>query len=85
VSGRPIYFLSLFAGIGGFDLAAYWAGLRFDGHYFSEVNDYSIQIYKRRFPEALELGDISKVDWKELCKELNKEEPAQVLVTGGFP
>lgn len=27
---RKTYFLSLFAGIGGFDLAAYWSGLRFE-------------------------------------------------------
>jgi hypothetical protein len=28
-------FLDLFSGIDGFALGAYWAGLRFDKHYFS--------------------------------------------------
>jgi site-specific DNA-cytosine methylase len=30
------YYLDLFAGIGGFALGAYWAGLKFDGHYLDE-------------------------------------------------
>jgi DNA (cytosine-5)-methyltransferase 1 len=35
------YFLDLFSGIGGFALGAQWAGLKFDGHYFSEVDKYA--------------------------------------------
>ena len=33
-------YLDLFSGIGGFAPGAYWAGLRFDYHYFSEIDDY---------------------------------------------
>ena len=55
------YFLDLFSGIGGFALGAYWAGLRFDKHYFSEVDDYAINLYQKRFPEAIPLGDITKI------------------------
>ena len=55
-------FLDLFSGIGGFALAAYWAGLRFDKHYFSEVDDYAIKLYQRRFPEAIALGNIKNIN-----------------------
>jgi site-specific DNA-cytosine methylase len=78
-------FIDLFSGIGGFAIAAYWAGLRFDDHYFSEIENYAIQVYKKRFPKATGLGDIKKVDWRKLCKEINKEGPAQAIVAGGFP
>ena len=71
-------FLDLFSGIGGFALAAYWAGLRFDKHYFSEVDDYDIKLYQKRFPEAELLRDIKNVDYSKLPK-------GEWLVTGGFP
>ena len=54
-------FLDLFSGIGGFALAAYNAGLRFDKHYFSEIDKYAIKVYQKRFPEAIALGDIKTV------------------------
>jgi len=56
------YFLDLFAGIGGFALGAEWAGISFDAHYFSEVDDYAISVYQKRFPNAIALGDITKID-----------------------
>jgi len=71
-------FLDLFCGIGGFALAAYNAGLRFDKHYFSEIDRYAIEIYKKRFPEAELLGDIKNVNYADLPK-------GKYLVTGGFP
>ncbi len=62
-----IYYLDLFAGIGGFALGAYRAGWRFDNHYFSEVDDYAIKVYGQRFPDAIPLGDITKIDTDLLC------------------
>jgi site-specific DNA-cytosine methylase len=55
--------LSLFAGIGGFDLGAYWAGLRFDGHYFSEIDQYAAGVFQKRFPEAVALGDVRSIEY----------------------
>lgn len=72
------YFFDACAGIGGFALSAYWAGLRFDEHYFSEIDDYAIQIYKKRFPEAIYIGDIKNVDYRKLPR-------GDYLVTSGFP
>jgi len=71
-------FLDLFSGIGGFALAAYWAGLRFDRHYFSEIEPHAVELYKKRFPEAEFLEDIKNVDYSKLPK-------GEWLVTGGFP
>jgi DNA (cytosine-5)-methyltransferase 1 len=72
------YYLDLFAGIGGFALGANWAGIQFDGHYFSEVDEYGIRIYKKRFPSALELGDVRKINYAALPR-------GEWFVSGGFP
>ncbi|MDR2516674.1 MAG: DNA cytosine methyltransferase [Spirochaetaceae bacterium] len=71
-------FLDLFSGIGGFALAAYCAGLHFDRHYFSEVDDYAIAVYRKHFPEAESLGDIRSVDYEKLPR-------GDWFVAGGFP
>jgi DNA (cytosine-5)-methyltransferase 1 len=72
------YYLDLFSGIGGFALGAYWAGIKFDDHYFSEVDNYAIAIYQKRFPEAIPLGDIRKIDGSKLPK-------GRWVISGGFP
>jgi DNA (cytosine-5)-methyltransferase 1 len=72
------YFLDLFAGIGGFALGAQWAGMHFDGHYFSEVDDYAIRTYQRRFPDAIPLGDIRGIRASDL-------PPGDWIIAGGFP
>ena len=72
------YFLDLFSGIGGFALGAHWAGLKFDKHYFSEVDEYAIKVYKKRFPEAITVGDINSIRFADLPK-------GRWLVAGGFP
>jgi DNA (cytosine-5)-methyltransferase 1 len=72
------YYLDLFSGIGGFALGARWAGLKFDGHYFSEVDKYASEVYQRRFPGATALGDVTKIDYSLLPK-------GEWFVSGGFP
>jgi DNA (cytosine-5)-methyltransferase 1 len=71
-------FLDLFSGIGGFALGAYWTGLRFDNHYFSEVEPYAVELYQKRFPNAEPLGDIRDVDYSRLPE-------GEYLVSSGFP
>jgi DNA (cytosine-5)-methyltransferase 1 len=61
-------YLDLFAGIGGFALGAYWAGWRFDRHYFSEIDPWCCKLYQQRFPDAVPLGDITKIDGKEIVR-----------------
>ena len=73
-----MYFLDLFSGIGGFSLGASWAGLQFDGHYFSEVDPYAISVYRKRFPDAIGLGSICDIKGADL--------PAgEWIIAGGFP
>ncbi len=60
-------YIDLFSGIGGFALGAYWAGMKFDKHYFSEVEPYAVELYRKRCPDAIPLGDITKVDWQALA------------------
>lgn len=73
-----MYFLDLFAGIGGFALGAKWAGIHFDAHYFSEVDNYAIKVYSKRFPDAIGLGDIRNIRGADL--------PAgDWIIAGGFP
>jgi DNA (cytosine-5)-methyltransferase 1 len=71
------------SGIGGFILAALRAGFRLDKHYFSEIDPYAVKLYQKRFPNAISLGDMKNIDWKNLRKE--QGEPADFLFTSGFP
>jgi DNA (cytosine-5)-methyltransferase 1 len=75
---RTTYFLDLFAGIGGFALGAERADLRFDAHYFSEVDDYATRVYSARFPDAVALGDIRNIRGADLPQ-------GDWIIAGGFP
>lgn len=66
---------SLFAGIGGFDLAARWMG--WSTAWYSEIDPFGSAVLAHHFPEAVALGDITRVDWSAV-------EPVDVLC-GGFP
>lgn len=69
-------YIDLFSGIGGFALGAYWSGIRFDKHYFSEVDKFCVELYQKRFPDATALGDITKIE------SIPEED---YIITGGFP
>jgi len=66
-------YLSLFSGIGGFELGI---GKRAECIGFSEIDKYAIQIYKKHFNHK-NYGDITKIIAKEL--------PDFDLIVGGFP
>jgi DNA (cytosine-5)-methyltransferase 1 len=71
-------FLSLFAGVGGFDLAAHQAGIRCENHFFSEADKYASDVFQKRFPGAVPLRDVRGIDYGKL--------PAgEWLVCGGPP
>ena len=72
------YFLDMFSGIGGFALGALWAGIEFDKQYFSEIEKYAVELYQKRFPAAIPLGDVRTIDYAKLPK-------GEWVVTGGFP
>ena len=56
-----IKYIDLFSGIGGFTLGLQNAGIEFDRHYFSEIDKNAISIYKKHFPAAKALGDVTTI------------------------
>lgn len=70
-------YLDLFAGIGGFAEGFRQAGWEFSWTGFSEIYKPAIEIYQRHFPDAIPLGNITKID----CSKLPKID----LITAGFP
>jgi DNA (cytosine-5)-methyltransferase 1 len=66
---------SLFAGIGGFDLAAHWMG--WETAWFSEIDPYASAVLAQHWPGVPNHGDITRIDF-------TKVEPVDLLC-GGFP
>jgi len=73
-------YIDLFHGIGGFALGAHWAGMKFENHFCSDIEPYTQELYKLRFPDSIQLGDITKIDTNEL-----KKYGSDWIITGGFP
>ena len=71
-------YLDLFHGIGGFALGAYWAGMKFENHYCSDIEPYAQELYKLRFPDSIQLGDITKINTADLPQ-------GDWIISGGFP
>lgn len=63
----------LFSGIGGFSLAARWAG--WTTAWYSEIDPYAKTIMAKHFPEAADLGDITQLH----------NPPKVDVLCGGFP
>ena len=71
--------LDLFSGIGGFHKGFKQAGYEFEWTGFSEIDKYASAVYKHRFPNAQELGDISAI-------RPERDLPNHIdLICGGFP
>ena len=71
--------LDLFSGIGGFSLGLKQAGIESKCLGFSDINKYANKLFKRRFPNAKELGSVTDVSYKSLRGQRID------LLTGGFP
>jgi len=67
---------SLFSGIGGFDLAAQWAG--WTNVFHCEINPFCQKILNHYWPDAETFTDITKTDF-------SKYEGAIDIISGGFP
>ena len=67
--------LDLFSGIGGFALAARWAGFETIG--FCEIDKYCQKVLKKNFPDVPIYEDVTKLNGNQF-KDI-------YLLTGGFP
>lgn len=68
--------LGLFEGIGGFSLAARWAG--WHTPVMVEWNAYCQAILRKNFPDATIFGDIHEFDGRPYAGQID-------IITGGFP
>lgn len=68
--------IGLFEGIGGFSLAAHWAGWKTRA--WCEWNEFGQRVLRYHFPEAEGYGDITKTDFKKYNGKID-------IITGGFP
>ena len=67
---------SLFSGIGGFDLAAEWAG--WNNIFHCEWNPFGQKVLKHHFPNSISYNDITKTDFTIHKGSID-------ILTGGFP
>lgn len=72
-----IKYLSLFSGIGGFEIGLENSKYEFECIGYSEVDKYAESIYRKQFPNHIGYGDATKIKTNEL--------PDFDLLIGGFP
>lgn len=70
--------LSLFDGISSGRLALERAGIPVEKYYASEIDKYAIQISKKNYPDIIQIGDCTQVDFAKFRGEID-------LVIGGSP
>tara|TARA_R110002020_G_scaffold38950_1_gene116563 strand:- start:3911 stop:5200 length:1290 start_codon:yes stop_codon:yes gene_type:complete len=71
--------LDLFSGIGGFHRGFEEAGWEFDWVGFSEIDKHASSVYRYKYPEAVEIGDITTI-------QPERDLPDKLTVLcGGFP
>jgi len=80
--------ISLFSGIGGFDLAAEWIG--WTNIASCEIAEFPRKVLQYHFPNAYHHDDIHTLTYKKLNDELTKRfginwRADDIILSGGFP
>jgi DNA (cytosine-5)-methyltransferase 1 len=80
--------ISLFSGVGGFDLAAQWMGWK--NIVSCEINEFGNKHLEFYWPEAYHHRDIHTLDYATINAELSKRFGTRwrnddIILTGGFP
>ena len=60
--------LSLFDGISCGQVALKRAGVKVDKYFASEIDDYAIRVTQKNFPNTIQLGDVTKIDFKQFAR-----------------
>ena len=80
---RKLRYISLFTGIGGFEVAIQTVFPNAECIAYSEVKKHALKVYTEHFPEHTNLGDVSSIT-KEQIQDLVREKGCDLIV-GGFP
>jgi DNA (cytosine-5)-methyltransferase 1 len=80
--------MSLFSGIGGFELAAEWMG--WDNMVSCEINDFGRKVLDYYWPNSYHHDDIHTLTYDRINEELTQRYGASwrsddIILTGGFP
>lgn len=82
-----MYHVGLFEGIGGFSLAARWAGLQ--SEISCEIDEDCREVLKSNFPNTVLFEDVKKLTKDDFDKILISKYGTsygdKMLLTGGFP
>ena len=70
--------LSLFDGISCGRLALERAGIKVDNYYASEIDKHAIKITQYNYPDTIQLGDVTKIDFNQFKGKID-------LLIGGSP
>lgn len=85
---KKMIHIDLFSGIGGFALAAHWAGWR--TLVTCEIDNFCRRVLQYHFPEAYHHDDIHTLTYETIDVELSKRygtlwRNEDIVLTGGFP
>ena len=72
-------YYSIFSGIEAATVA--WEPLGWEPLAFSEIDEFPSAVLKARFPSVPNLGDITKINWKEAVRDFGRPD----IVVGGSP
>lgn len=72
-------YYSVFSGIEAASVA--WGPLGWEPLLFSEIDEFPSAVLKARFPSVPNLGDITKINWKEAVRDFGRPD----VVVGGSP
>jgi DNA (cytosine-5)-methyltransferase 1 len=75
--------ISLFSGIGGFDLASEWIG--WNNIASCEINPFGRKVLEHYFPNALHHDDVHTFTKKLLNEKIKNWDSKDVILSGGFP
>jgi len=75
--------ISLFSGIGGFDLASEWIG--WNNIASCEINPFGRKVLNHYWPDALHHDDVHTFTKKLLNEKIKNWNSKDVILSGGFP
>ena len=75
---KPLRILSLFDGISCGQVALERVGIPVEVYYASEIDKYAIQVTQKNYPNTIQLGDVTKIDFSQFIGKID-------LIMGGSP